>query len=143
MKILFIILFACTSVNAALPNRLLSIGVAQQAAQTDKKLIYFWATWCTNCSEKLITALPKFQEAHKNVSITTVSLDTERDRVEHYVKKQKVTVPVLFDPQGTLSKEMDISAVPYWIVYKKVADQWEKVDSGVTFDTDRIELALR
>lgn len=144
MKYIIFLVMAGSNAVAALPDRLTLLNTGPISSQANIKLVYFWATWCTNCHEKLIKTLPELRKVHQDIEVTTVSLDSERDRVEHYLKKQQIEIPVLFDPIGKLSEELNISAVPYWIVYKKDSKtaEWKTVDSAVAFDVAKIEKAL-
>jgi cytochrome c biogenesis protein CcmG/thiol:disulfide interchange protein DsbE len=82
-------------------------------------VLNFWATWCRPCRVEM----PKLQEVHEDlvgrtVHFAAVSLDTRRhkSRVEEYIEKNEVTLPVYRDPEGNLAKKMNITAIPTTIL---------------------------
>jgi len=88
-------------------------------------VLNFWATWCRPCR----TEMPKLQQVHEDLSGQTVhfaaiSLDTRRNKskVEEYVEKNKVTLPVYRDPEGTLAKKLEITAIPTTIVLDQAGE---------------------
>ena len=48
----------------------------------DKVLLYFWATWCPDCKEKLAKEFPKLQ-LPPQVELVTVNTDKDIDRTKH------------------------------------------------------------
>ncbi len=93
-------------------------------------VLNFWATWCKPCRVEM----PKLQEVHEDlmgwtVHFAAVSLDTRRNKnkVEKYIEKNEVTLPVYRDPEGSLAKKLKIMAIPTTILL----DQ----DGGVAFRT--------
>lgn len=109
----------------------------------DKRLFYFWATWCSTCEEKLKKVLPQLQKKHTNISLVTINLDNELERTQYFVKKNQISLPVFFDPNDQVRKTLKISAVPFWALYKKaVSGNWELVQSQPTFNLEKVEAAI-
>jgi cytochrome c biogenesis protein CcmG/thiol:disulfide interchange protein DsbE len=85
----------------------------------------FWATWCRPCRVEM----PKLQEIQEalegeHVHFAAVSLDTRQSkgRVEDYVSKNNVTLPVYRDPEGSLAKKFKITAIPTTILLDQDAE---------------------
>ena len=117
----------------------------ETAPKANKKLVYFWATWCTVCGEKLTHTLPEIATSHKDLAVVTVSLDDEENRAQHYAEKYKIKLPVLYDRSGKLRQELGINAVPYWMTFRKDpgTGRWIKLAAEEAFDRERIERSLR
>lgn len=68
-------------------------------------VLYFWATWCPGCRRD-VTNIQKIytQYREKGIGFVTVSLDTQRSRLENFVEEQGLPYPVLFDGKGWNNK---------------------------------------
>ena len=88
-------------------------------------VLNFWATWCKPCRVEM----PKLQEVQEElegqtVYFAAVSLDTRRNKskVEEYLDKNEVKLPVYRDPEGNLAKKFKISAIPTTILLDQDAE---------------------
>ncbi len=65
-------------------------------------LVDFWATWCAPCI-KAMPALEKLYAARKDKDFVSlgVSIDEDPKKVAPFLKKQKLTYPILLDDQKT------------------------------------------
>ncbi len=108
----------------------------------NKELVVLWATWCPECKEKLTGFL---DELNKKPEVAVIAVNTESDvaRVTHFIEKEHITVPVYFDPEKKLRKELKAFSVPHWAVYQKEGNGWKMVDGAPAFERARIETALR
>lgn len=109
----------------------------------NKRLVVFWATWCSECKGKLKTILPELDQNPK-VSVVTVNMDEERERAQDFVEKNKVQVPVIRDPSGALRTALNINAVPFWAVYERAnsKDAWKLQKAGSAFKLEEVKQAL-
>ena len=98
---------------------------------------YFWvAFWCSfrnlifripfgSCGVEMpqLQMIQKELEP-KGVHFAAVSLDTRnrQSSVEAYIKKEKVTLPVYRDPEGTLAKRFQVRAIPTTVVLDQNAE---------------------
>ena len=79
----------------------------------------FWATWCQPCAQ----ALPEMQRvaerwSDRGVTVVGVSIDGPRNqsRVRPFAAKLGLTFPILFDADGKLQRDYQVSAVPTTVV---------------------------
>lgn len=108
----------------------------------DQVLVVFWATWCPTCKGKLQKTLPEMQAQRKNLEIITVNTDKEKGRLQHYIDKNKVSIPVLRDEEKKLIKPLNIVSAPHWALFEKKGDQFALVDAKKSFDKELIESKL-
>ena len=119
----------------------------------DLELVVLWATWCPECKEKLKNKLGEVNQ-RPDVAVVAVNAETDISRVKHFVEKEKITVPVLLDLDGTLRKSLKAFSVPHWAVYQRTGPKsrsgpekesltsWHLVDTAPAFEWERIEKAL-
>ena len=77
-------------------------------------LVYFWASWCGVC--RFTTPdVARLQAAGGNV--LTVALRSGDDtRVKHWLARKRLALPVVNDPDGTLSAQWQIGVTPTFVV---------------------------
>ncbi len=76
-------------------------------------IIFFWATWCPNCHEK-IDKLSKSATEMKNkgIQIILVDIGENAKAVDSYVKRNKVPYDVFLDENSKVAEDYDIIGVP-------------------------------
>ena len=62
-------------------------------------LVHFWATWCPPCVEEM----PKLEYLYRSykgsgIEILAVSVDESPEAVAAFIQKNRITIPVLRDP---------------------------------------------
>jgi len=87
-------------------------------------LIDFWATWCGPCVAELPNVLNTYKELHpKGFEIVGISLDSDKDKLESFVKDKGMEWPQFFDGKGwknELAVTYDIHSIPaMWLVDQK------------------------
>jgi cytochrome c biogenesis protein CcmG, thiol:disulfide interchange protein DsbE len=81
-------------------------------------LINLWATWCGPCRFEI----PELQKLHdenasRRFKVVGVSVDEgERKVVQDFVTEQKMTYPVVHDPDGKLAVLFDTSILPTSVI---------------------------
>jgi cytochrome c biogenesis protein CcmG/thiol:disulfide interchange protein DsbE len=96
-----------------------------------------WATWCLPCRAE-IPELNKLHEkyAARGFKVVGVSVDEGNpDGVKQFVNEQKITYPIVLDPDGKLATLLNTSVIPTSIVVDKKGDVvWKHY--GVVKTTD-------
>ncbi len=87
-------------------------------------LIDFWATWCGPCVAELPNVLKAYKELHpKGFEIVGISLDSDKAKLEAFVKKEGMEWPQYYDGKGwqnEISTKYGIHSIPaMWLVNKK------------------------
>lgn len=79
----------------------------------------------------------------KDVAVILVNTEKEIERVQKFVEKQQIKLPVVMDLDKKLRKELKISGVPGWAVYKRENKKapWTLVDKGNSYDGEKIKKA--
>lgn len=121
LSLLACLLFALPAF-AAQPNPLRVVSGAQVldiVKQNPGKVVFinFFATWCPPCREEL----PELIDIRKDfptdkVVIVSVSLDTDRQKLESFAEKMGFTYPVyLAEPD--VAAVFGISSIPFNLLY--------------------------
>jgi len=65
-------------------------------------LVDFWATWCGPCIAEMPNVLAAYEKYHdKGFEVVGISLDTDRDALEKFLKEKEIPWKILFEePQG-------------------------------------------
>ena len=87
-------------------------------------LIDFWATWCGPCVAELPNVLKAYKELHpKGFEIIGISLDSDKAKLESFVKDKGMEWPQFFDGKGwqnEIATTYDIHSIPaMWLVDQK------------------------
>ena len=87
-------------------------------------LIDFWATWCGPCVRELPNVKAAYEKLHpKGFEIVGISLDGDKEQLEHFVKVKAMPWPQYFDGkrwQNEFAVRFGINGIPaMWLVDKK------------------------
>ncbi|MGH8249337.1 MAG: TlpA family protein disulfide reductase [Steroidobacteraceae bacterium] len=76
-------------------------------------LINFWASWCGPCRQEF-PALDQIYARYKPMGFTLVAINVESEKAdaERFLGMQKVSFPILFDPDNRVSGSYGVSAMP-------------------------------
>jgi peroxiredoxin len=104
-------------------------------------IVDFWATWCGPCVQSL-PHLNKVYEDNKAAGLKVFALDLReaKDKVQAFVDKKKLTIPVLLDSDGKVAEAYKVSGIPQTVIIGKDGAV-RKVFVG--FGGDESEQALR
>jgi thiol-disulfide isomerase/thioredoxin len=80
----------------------------------------FWATWCGPCVASLphLDKLAK-EKADDGVVVFAVNLEEEKDDVQKFITKKKLSLNVLLDTDGAVGKQYKATAIPQTVVIGK------------------------
>ena len=79
------------------------------------KEIIFFSTWCSDCKDKILLLKNDYFANKKYVLINI--FDTQ-ERAENVIKNMNINIPCFHDVNKTISKEYNVSFVPYEISTK-------------------------
>jgi thiol-disulfide isomerase/thioredoxin len=108
-----------------------------------KVVLVFWATWCDDCKEK-VTQDFKALKLPSSVDLILVNVDKDSSKLQEYVKKYSILLPVVQDTDKSIRKDYQIAGVPGWAVLDKKINtknqevSFAKLDSGSGFDSKKI-----
>jgi thiol-disulfide isomerase/thioredoxin len=76
-------------------------------------LVNFWATWCTPCVEEM----PSLQQlrtklGEERLTVLAVNVGDSKKRIDSFLKKVPLDLPILLDPHSETSKEWKVRGLP-------------------------------
>jgi thiol-disulfide isomerase/thioredoxin len=76
-------------------------------------LVNFWATWCEPCKDEL-PSLVKLKEemAGRPFELVTVNYGEFPDKINQYLARSGLKLPVLLDTQNEVSKDWKVGGLP-------------------------------
>lgn len=132
---------AFLNLNSNLNSNFLDINEVHKTIFNHNKsyeLIYFWATWCITCKPKLQDTLVQMNKRN-DLAVITINIDEDINRVRHYIKKNKIELPVLYDKSREYIKQMKVVAAPHWAIYKREKNNnWTLLKDEEGFDLEKI-----
>lgn len=80
-------------------------------------LINFWATWCAPCREEMPLLDAIYQKYNRlGVELLGINVEDDASGARKYLNETPVTFPILFDPDGRVSKQYQVKAMPSTIL---------------------------
>lgn len=83
-------------------------------------LVDFWATWCAPCLAEMPRVKAAYEKLHEQgFEIVGVSLDEQREALERYLAKEKISWPQYFEggQENRFASEFQIDSIPtMWLV---------------------------
>jgi peroxiredoxin len=115
--------------------------VALSALKGKVVVLDFWATWCPPCRASL-PHLDKFYQENKEAGVQVFAVNQQEDKgkVQEFVEKTKLTVPVLLDLEGKAGNEYKANAIPETVV---VGKDGKIVKVFIGFDPDSMPEELK
>ena len=109
---------------------------------SNKKLLFFWATWCSECKDKLKNDLVKIDDM-EDVDVYTINIDKNVKRAKYFIKKKNLSLKVLRDSKRNIQDSLKIVSVPHWVLIEKVNDDWVVQNNENAFDFQKITKILK
>lgn len=92
-------------------------------------LLNLWATWCGPCRYE-IPELQRMHDAYKERGFEVIGVSVDEgsvDSVKEFAAEQKMTYPIVLDPQGQLATMLQTSVLPTTILLdRKGKILWKK-----------------
>lgn len=91
-------------------------------------LVDFWATWCGPCIGELPNVKETYEKYHdRGFEVVGISLDSERERLEEFIEKEKLPWPILFEGGGEdtsgwnhpLARHYGVNAIPMAVLINR------------------------
>lgn len=107
-------------------------------------IVSFWATWCTPC----VKELPSLERAAEllredDVHILTINVGESAERIQRFVSRHPVNLPLLPDPKSDTSTAWRVNALPTAYVVNKQGMIVIRVSGGIVWDDDEIIRAIQ
>lgn len=105
------------SVQGKAPNFTLKSNTGKNIKLSELRgqvvLLNFWASWCGPCRQEM-PLLEKLQQRYSALGFTVLGVNVEEDssKAKTLLKDIRVSFPILFDTQNTVSKQYKVSAMP-------------------------------
>ena len=92
-------------------------------------MLAFWATWCEYCREEIPAIETLYRDYKgKGLEIVAVNIKDKRDDALAFIKKNRISYPVLMDPEGEVGLLYGAYATPtVYLIDRKgavIARQW-------------------
>ncbi len=80
-------------------------------------LVNFWASWCGPCRQEM-PVLERIQSRYEPMGFTVlgVNVDTDEAKARKVAERAGVSFPLLLDRGQTVSKQYDVSSMPYTVL---------------------------
>jgi len=77
-------------------------------------LLYFWASWCPHCSRELPTSIEKLHRelGPRGLTVWAIDIAESPDHVARWVGQRGISVPVLLDADGAVTRAYRVTATP-------------------------------
>lgn len=105
------------------------------------QIVYFWASWCPDCKEKLRLDLSKYQTAETD--FVTLSIEDNKNKVVKFSDKENVKYPVFYDPNRQLQKDLKIFTVPTVVLVQIVDGKPVVLENVSGTDWSKIDMAIK
>lgn len=76
-------------------------------------ILNFWATWCPPCKVEM----PELEKTHRDgaddgIVVVGVNYQQEADTVRKYIQEASLSLPVVLDSNGEVSRKYHVTALP-------------------------------
>ncbi|HAJ37599.1 MAG TPA: TlpA family protein disulfide reductase [Chloroflexi bacterium] len=97
------------------PNFTMLLPDGRHASLADFKgrpvLINFWATWCPPCRAEMPELLQAARD-YPDLVLLAVNANESADVVSQFAEQFRMNVPVVIDPEGSISNRYNVSGLP-------------------------------
>jgi peroxiredoxin len=82
-------------------------------------VLNFWATWCPPCRKEMPDLESLYQQFKDQGLVILAISDEEAGKVRPFIAQQKVTYPILLDPERRVNELFQIEGIPKTFVYDR------------------------
>lgn len=113
--------FAAKTIQGPAPDFTLKSNSGENLRLSEQRgnvvLINFWASWCGPCRQEM-PLLSDIHKKYKKLGFTVFGVNVDKDMASanKILKDIPVAFPVLYDPDGSVSKLYKVNAMPTTIV---------------------------
>jgi peroxiredoxin len=97
-------------------------GATVQLSDFKGKVVFlnFWTTWCPPCRIEMPSMQKLYDQLkHRDFAMVAVDLQEPVSQVEAFVKKFKLSFPMLLDSKGEVGRQFGIRALPTTFILDK------------------------
>jgi thiol-disulfide isomerase/thioredoxin len=88
-----------------------------------KRPVYlkFWASWCADCRKEFGSLEQAYQKYHSHIAMYAVNLNLNEtdESVRAMVKNYKLSIPVVYDRDGSLANTFQLKGTPFHVLIDK------------------------
>jgi thiol-disulfide isomerase/thioredoxin len=109
-------------------------------------MLNFWATWCPPCREEMPSLEAVYQDLKdKDFVVIAVNQWESPDHVFPYLGQLSVfpSFPILFDREGTVSKDYDVKGLPTTYLIDKDGKVVYRAIGGRNFNHAEVKKLIR
>lgn len=105
-----------------------------EESATEYQLLYFWATWCPDCKEKLRSDLKNYNSS--TIEFKTINIEKDLAKIKKFVSDNNINYPIYYDESKKLQKELSVFSVPTAVLIQKNSQGLKKIlqVSGKSWD---------
>lgn len=88
--------------------------VSSAALRGSAVFLNFWATWCPPCVEEM-PVIQQLHERYRDRGLRVIAMNVDAappDTVRRFLAKHKLSIPVLLDPGGAISRQFGTYKYP-------------------------------
>ena len=104
---------------------------------SDYKLIYFWATWCPTCKEKMRHGFDEFK-LKGQVDVVLIATEKNEELIQNFISREKITEQIYWDSAKTLTRKLDFDAIPAWYLVHREKNALVIKAKDVGFDPEDV-----
>jgi peroxiredoxin len=82
-------------------------------------VLNFWATWCPPCRKEMPDLETLYQQFKDQGLLILAISDEDAGKVKPFIAQQKVTYPILLDPERKVNELFQIEGIPKTFVYDR------------------------
>ncbi|MCP5064869.1 MAG: TlpA family protein disulfide reductase [Ignavibacteriae bacterium] len=116
-----------------------------EITKTGPTLVSFWALWCKPCRAEM-KHLGKMYNKYSNMGFTILGINEDSPRsiakVKSYVSSQKITFPIVTDPNQEIFQMFNGQSIPLTVLFNKRGQIVYKHTGYLPGDEKKIEAEL-